>query len=178
MLNQDSFYRSLTEVIWGGGGGVKGWRLFWGGEEGESLLHEWNKVICCLGTCVHKTVHSFLHRFVHTYAAIMHTRAMLCCKTECGHCVWCLSWNVQDELADVKNFNFDHPNAFDTPALLECLEGLVEGRPVDVPTYDFSLHKRGTETKRVRGRGPKHYKQQGCLGQLRDASWLKGVACV
>lgn len=55
----------------------------------------------------------------------------------------------------MKNFNFDHPNAFDTPALLECLEGLVEGRPVDVPTYDFSLHKRGTETKRV-GVGCKH----------------------
>jgi uridine kinase len=56
----------------------------------------------------------------------------------------------QAELADVKNFNFDHPDAFDTPALLECLNGLKQGRPVNVPTYDFSAHRRGTETKRVR----------------------------
>lgn len=68
-------------------------------------------------------------------------------------CVWiskcaaaCCS---QDELADVKNFNFDHPSAFDTPALLECVNGLKAGRPVDVPTYDFNTHRRATETKRV-----------------------------
>lgn len=66
-------------------------------------------------------------------------------------CIWkcaavCCS---QDELADVKNFNFDHPSAFDTPALLECVNGLKAGRPVDVPTYDFSTHRRATETKRV-----------------------------
>lgn len=56
---------------------------------------------------------------------------------------------TEAELADVKNFNFDHPDAFDTPALLECLNGLKRGRPVNVPTYDFSAHRRGTETKRV-----------------------------
>lgn len=56
---------------------------------------------------------------------------------------------TDDELADVKNFNFDDPQAFDTPALLHCLEGLKKGRAVDVPTYDFSNHRRGTESKRV-----------------------------
>lgn len=55
----------------------------------------------------------------------------------------------QAELADVKNFNFDHPDAFDTPALLECVVGLKEGRPVEVPSYDFSTHRRSKETKRV-----------------------------
>lgn len=60
---------------------------------------------------------------------------------------------LQAELADVKNYNFDHPDAFDTPALLECLAQLKEGRAVDVPTYDFSQHRRGTETKRVRWQG-------------------------
>lgn len=65
--------------------------------------------------------------------------AVPCCA--CRHC--------QDELEDVKNFNFDHPDAFDTPALLECVDGLKQGRSVNVPTYDFSQHKRGTETKRV-----------------------------
>jgi len=60
---------------------------------------------------------------------------------------------MQDELADVKNFNFDDPQAFDTPALLHCLEGLKKGRAVDVPTYDFSNHRRGTESKRVSNGG-------------------------
>lgn len=58
-------------------------------------------------------------------------------------------WVLQGELADVKNYNFDDPQAFDTPALLHCLEGLKQGKAVDVPTYDFSNHRRGTESKRV-----------------------------
>lgn len=57
---------------------------------------------------------------------------------------------VQVELADVANYNFDHPDAFDTPALLECLEGLKAGKAMEVPTYDFSKHERGEETKKVR----------------------------
>jgi hypothetical protein len=61
----------------------------------------------------------------------------------------CTLLPCQAELADVKNFNFDHPDAFDTPALLECVNGLKQGCSVNVPTYDFSQHKRGTETKRV-----------------------------
>eukprot|EP00879_Flechtneria_rotunda_P023084 GHRR01024403.1.p1 GENE.GHRR01024403.1~~GHRR01024403.1.p1 ORF type:complete len:319 (+),score=73.59 GHRR01024403.1:1545-2501(+) len=56
---------------------------------------------------------------------------------------------TEDELADVHNYNFDHPDAFDTPALLECLDGLKAGQAVEVPTYDFSQHRRGTETKKV-----------------------------
>lgn len=54
-----------------------------------------------------------------------------------------------DELADIENYNFDHPDAFDTPVLLDCLEGLKAGKSVDIPTYDFSQHKRGTDTKKV-----------------------------
>lgn len=54
-----------------------------------------------------------------------------------------------EELADVENYNFDHPDAFDTPVLLQCIEALKAGRPVEVPTYDFSNHRRGKETKKV-----------------------------
>eukprot|EP00878_Enallax_costatus_P013746 GHUV01014377.1.p1 GENE.GHUV01014377.1~~GHUV01014377.1.p1 ORF type:complete len:419 (+),score=148.45 GHUV01014377.1:563-1819(+) len=53
------------------------------------------------------------------------------------------------ELADVENYNFDHPDAFDTPALLECLERLKAGHAVEIPTYDFSRHRRGEDTKKV-----------------------------
>jgi uridine kinase len=56
---------------------------------------------------------------------------------------------TQPELDDVHNYNFDHPSAFDTPAMLACLEGLKAGRAVEVPTYDFSAHKRGRETRKV-----------------------------
>ncbi len=59
----------------------------------------------------------------------------------------------QAELAYVKDYNFDHPDAFDTPALLECLDGLKAGRSVEVPTYDFSRHRRGEETKKVGAHG-------------------------
>ncbi|KAF8072566.1 UKL1 [Scenedesmus sp. PABB004] len=56
---------------------------------------------------------------------------------------------TEEELRDVANYNFDHPNAFDTPALLACLDGLKAGRAVEVPTYDFAAHRRGTETRKV-----------------------------
>lgn len=59
------------------------------------------------------------------------------------------SFFQQAELADVHNFNFDHPDAFDTPLLLDCVAKLKAGQPVEVPTYDFSKHARGSETKRV-----------------------------
>jgi hypothetical protein len=109
MLNQDSFYRSLSEV--------------------------------------------------HAFASHAHWREVytLPATMPCRHTLWCcLSTRLlatQAELADVKNFNFDHPDAFDTPALLECLSRLKAGQAAEVPTYDFSLHARSTETKRVSGKG-------------------------
>lgn len=47
--------------------------------------------------------------------------------------------------------SFDSPDAFDTPALLECLEQLKAGRHCEVPTYDFTQHRRGSETRKVSG---------------------------
>lgn len=51
--------------------------------------------------------------------------------------------------ADAGAYNFDHPDAFDRPALMDCIMKLREGKPVDVPTYDFTQHRRGVETRRV-----------------------------
>lgn len=35
--------------------------------------------------------------------------------------------------------------------MMECLQKLKEGRSVEVPVYDFALHARVEETRRVRG---------------------------
>ncbi|WIA28487.1 hypothetical protein OEZ86_011030 [Tetradesmus obliquus] len=56
---------------------------------------------------------------------------------------------TEEEMQDVENYNFDSPDAFDTPALLECLEQLKAGHHCEVPTYDFTQHRRGSETRKV-----------------------------
>lgn len=45
--------------------------------------------------------------------------------------------------------NFDHPEALETPLLVRHLEALLEGRPVDVPVYDFTAHTRTDHTQTV-----------------------------
>ncbi|MFC0216668.1 uridine kinase [Paenibacillus chartarius] len=45
--------------------------------------------------------------------------------------------------------NYDHPNAFDNTLLLEHLKELREGRPVDSPLYDFTVHGRSAQTVRI-----------------------------
>ncbi|GLC49136.1 hypothetical protein PLESTB_000186300 [Pleodorina starrii] len=54
---------------------------------------------------------------------------------------------TEEERANVSNFNFDHPDAFDKPLLLETLQKLREGRQVEVPVYDFSRHARSSEVR-------------------------------
>jgi len=45
--------------------------------------------------------------------------------------------------------NFDHPDSLDEVLLVEHLDGLLAGRPVDVPVYDFATHTRTGRTRRV-----------------------------
>jgi len=45
--------------------------------------------------------------------------------------------------------NFDHPDSFDTPLLIEHVRQLAEGRPVDRPVYDFTKHERASHTVRL-----------------------------
>jgi uridine kinase len=42
--------------------------------------------------------------------------------------------------------NYDHPNAFETALLVEHLQELREGRPVEVPRYDYATHSRVADT--------------------------------
>ncbi|XP_017600901.1 PREDICTED: uridine-cytidine kinase 1, partial [Corvus brachyrhynchos] len=43
-------------------------------------------------------------------------------------------------------YNFDHPDAFDNDLMRSTLKNIVEGKTVDVPTYDFVTHSRLAET--------------------------------
>ncbi|KAL8540294.1 hypothetical protein ACS0TY_001769 [Phlomoides rotata] len=48
----------------------------------------------------------------------------------------------------VHEYNFDHPDAFDTEQLLECVEILKSGLSVHVPIYDFKTHQRSSDSFR------------------------------
>jgi uridine kinase len=54
-----------------------------------------------------------------------------------------------DELANVKEYNFDHPDAMDQEAIVQCLVDLKARRTVYVPIYDFKTHSRAVETQKV-----------------------------
>lgn len=52
-------------------------------------------------------------------------------------------------LEERARINYDHPDSLETPLLASHLRELVAGRPVDVPQYDFSTHRRLAETLRL-----------------------------
>ncbi|KAF9603116.1 hypothetical protein IFM89_033841 [Coptis chinensis] len=47
-----------------------------------------------------------------------------------------------DKFRKFHEYNFDHPDAFDTELLLSCMEKLKGGQAVDIPTYDMKMHRR------------------------------------
>lgn len=47
--------------------------------------------------------------------------------------------------AERKKLNYDHPNAFDTPLLVQHLDALRAGQAVECPTYDYTVHNRAAE---------------------------------
>jgi uridine kinase len=51
--------------------------------------------------------------------------------------------------SNITAFNFDHPDAFDNPLILEHLDALKSGLGIDMPSYDFVHHRRTEETVRV-----------------------------
>ena len=46
--------------------------------------------------------------------------------------------------------NYDHPDAFDTDMLVEHLKELREGRPIECPVYDYTIHDRSDQTILIR----------------------------
>ena len=52
-------------------------------------------------------------------------------------------------LAERRQLNWDHPDAFDYDLLCQHLEALSRRRPIDKPEYDFVSHLRRKETTRI-----------------------------
>ncbi|MEQ8406621.1 MAG: uridine kinase [Oceanicaulis sp.] len=50
---------------------------------------------------------------------------------------------------DPAGFNFDHPGSRDHALLADHLDALKAGRGVDAPIYDFTIHRRRTDTRRI-----------------------------
>lgn len=48
--------------------------------------------------------------------------------------------------------NYDHPDSLETVLMIEHLRQLREGRPIEVPVYNFATHTREQETRRVEPR--------------------------
>jgi len=56
-----------------------------------------------------------------------------------------------EELEHVHTHNFDHPDAFDWPAIADVLRGIKCGKPVEIPQYSFVTHMRQPETTSIYG---------------------------
>jgi uridine kinase len=52
----------------------------------------------------------------------------------------------QSDAAQSESLNFDHPHALENSLLLDHLEELRHGRPVQSPRYDFATHSRTQRT--------------------------------
>ncbi|MEM4723660.1 MAG: uridine kinase [Candidatus Hadarchaeum sp.] len=52
-------------------------------------------------------------------------------------------------LEERRKFNFDHPDALDTPLLIQHLKALRQGHSVEVPEYDFATYCRLPRTRTV-----------------------------
>lgn len=50
---------------------------------------------------------------------------------------------------NITDFNFDHPNAFDSDLLFSHLQMLKENKSIDMPQYDFVRNRRSSITKRI-----------------------------
>jgi len=55
---------------------------------------------------------------------------------------------TEEQSEHVQDYNFDHPDAFDTDQLLECMGKLKSGQSVNIPIYDFKNHRRCSESFR------------------------------
>jgi uridine kinase len=49
-------------------------------------------------------------------------------------------------LAERALVNYDHPNSLETKLLVKHIKQLIVGQPVQMPVYDFTLHRRTEQT--------------------------------
>lgn len=42
--------------------------------------------------------------------------------------------------------NYDHPQAFETNLLIDHVKKIINNEEIDIPTYDFTIHTRSSDT--------------------------------
>jgi uridine kinase len=50
-----------------------------------------------------------------------------------------------DEIENVAEYNFDHPNAIDFDDIYNAIQKLLNRESVEIPVYDFAIHARLSE---------------------------------
>lgn len=60
-------------------------------------------------------------------------------------------YKAHDEMSyeERSRLNYDHPNAFDTDLMVEHLKLLKEGKSVECPVYDYTIHNRSKNTMTI-----------------------------
>ena len=51
---------------------------------------------------------------------------------------------------DRRKTNYDHPDAFDWPLMMQHVQALRRGQAIEMPEYDFALHNRSSKTITVK----------------------------
>ena len=51
---------------------------------------------------------------------------------------------------DRRKTNYDHPQAFDWPLMMQHVQALCRGEAIEMPRYDFTLHTRSSQTLTVK----------------------------
>ncbi|MBR5355911.1 MAG: uridine kinase [Lachnospiraceae bacterium] len=50
------------------------------------------------------------------------------------------------DYSERSKLNYDHPNSLDTDLMIEHIKALKEGKSVECPVYDFTIHDRSDDT--------------------------------
>ena len=60
-------------------------------------------------------------------------------------------YKQHDELTydERSRLNYDHPNAFDTDLMIEHMKLLREGKSIECPVYDYTIHNRSKNTMTI-----------------------------
>ena len=60
-------------------------------------------------------------------------------------------YKAQSDISEAERakLNYDHPDAFDTPLLISHLKALKQGQAVNSPVYDYRIHDRSKDIRRV-----------------------------
>ena len=60
-------------------------------------------------------------------------------------------YKAHDDLAfeDRVGLNYDHPKAFDNDLIYDDLNKLLDGHDIEMPLYDYTIHTRSKQTKKI-----------------------------